>query len=254
MLRATQSRATQCGVWEQVQRLRELSSPDCSHEWLWAISAHKGKTLNHTDFADAVRIRLGAGGPPEEMICANCGNCIMGPRGTHGLLCARGPSTRGHNNVRDVIFQYSHSIDPNTELEPTGLVGSRPALRPADILSGVPDSSGRLAALDVGIIAPAAQGAGEDCVQTMVDRKNARMNRFRDELDAEGIQYRPIAFSCFGRPHADAVRVLRALAKQHARRKRSEAHVEYRRLLSRITTNLEARCPHGTAVLPRGRR
>jgi hypothetical protein len=72
----------------------------------------------------------------------------------------------------------------------------------------------------------------------MVDRKNARMNRFRDELDAEGIQYRPIAFSCFGRPHADAVRVLRALAKQHARRKRSEAHVEYRRLLSRITTEI----------------
>jgi hypothetical protein len=36
------SRATQCGDWEQVQRLRELSSPDCSHEWLWAISAHEG--------------------------------------------------------------------------------------------------------------------------------------------------------------------------------------------------------------------
>eukprot|EP00974_Lingulodinium_polyedra_P046914 4497290-Lingulodinium_polyedra.AAC.1 len=37
-------------------------------------------------------------------------------------------------------------------------------LRPADIQTGIPDPSGRLAALDVGIIAPT--GAGNDCVET----------------------------------------------------------------------------------------
>ena len=97
--------------------------------------------------------------------------------------------------MRDEIFHSSYSIDPSTELEPTGLVDSRPALRPADVLTGVSDPSGRLAALDVGIICPAAQGAGEDCVQTMVDRKQARIDRYRDELEQAGIEYRPIAFS-----------------------------------------------------------
>jgi hypothetical protein len=72
----------------------------------------------------------------------------------------------------------------------------------------------------------------------MVDRKNARIARYQNEQEAEGIVYRPVAFSCYGRPHADAVRVLTALAKQHARRKGSETHIEYRRLLSRITSEI----------------
>jgi hypothetical protein len=63
---------------------------DCSHEWLWTISPHKGKMLSNEDFALAVRIRLGAGGPDEDVACANCGDTIIGPAGTHGLLCARG--------------------------------------------------------------------------------------------------------------------------------------------------------------------
>ena len=78
----------------------------------------------------------------------------------------------GHNEVRDEIFRFAFAIDGTTELEPLGLVSSRPALRPADVLTGVPDPSGRLAALDVGIIAPQAQGAGADCVETMVARKS----------------------------------------------------------------------------------
>ena len=231
-------RARASGDWEQEQRLRELSSEDCSHEWLWAISKHKGKVLSPDDFALANRIRLGAGGPGSDVICANCGECILGVAGTHGLLCSRGPSTRGHNAVRDEIFAYAHSIDPSTEVEPTGLVGSRPALRPADVLTGVPDPSGRLAALDVGIISPAAQGAGADCVQSMVDRKNARIGPYRRELEDIGVEYRPVAFSCFGRPHGDAVRILQAMAKQHARRKGTEMHTEMRRLMSKITTEI----------------
>jgi hypothetical protein len=140
--------------------------------------------------------------------------------------------------VRDEIFQFARGIDPSTELEPMGLVNSRPALRPADILTGVSDPSGRLAALDVGIISPAAQGAGADCTQTMVDRKVARIDRYKDELEQAGVEYRPIVFSCYGRPHGDAVRLIDSLAKQHARRKGSERHVERRRLMNKITTEI----------------
>ena len=156
------ARAQQSQDCDTLLRLRELSSLLCHHEWLWSVSKHKGSTMSSTDFATAVRIRLGAGGPDQEVICANCGQSVLGQSGTHALLCARGPCNRGHNEVRDRIFDFASAIDGTTELEPLGLVSLRPALRPADVLTGVPDPSGRLAALDVGIIAPMAQGAGED--------------------------------------------------------------------------------------------
>ena len=146
--------------------------------------------MSSFDFATAVRIRLGAGGPDEEVICANCGEATLGRSARHALLCARGPCNRGHNEVRDDVYAFASSIDASTELEPVGLESSRPALRPADVLTGVPDPSGRLAALDVGIIAPHAQGAGDDCVQTMVDREQKRADGFREELERAGIENR----------------------------------------------------------------
>ena len=61
------ARAQQCHDHDTLWRLRELSSPLCSHEWLWSISKHKGNTMTSSDFATAVRIRLGAGGSDEEV-------------------------------------------------------------------------------------------------------------------------------------------------------------------------------------------
>ena len=94
----------------------------------------------------------------------NCGEAVLGPSGTHGLPCARGPCNGGHNEVCEEVSRFASAIDGTTELEPPGLLCSRPALRPADVLTGVLDPSDRLAALDLGIIAPQAEGAGADCV------------------------------------------------------------------------------------------
>ena len=169
------------------------------------------------------------------MICANCGQSVLGPSGSHALLCARGPCNRGHNEVRDKIFEFTSAIDGTSELEPLGLVSSRPALRPADMLTGVPDPSGRLAALDVGIIAPQAQGAGADCVETMVTRKQRRADSFRAELEEAGIEYRVLAISCYGRLHPDCHRILTSLARAHGRRRGTEAGVELRKLQTKIS-------------------
>ena len=117
-------------------------------------------------------------------------------------------------------------------------MSSRPALRPADVLTGVPDPSGRLAALDVGIIAPHAQGAGEDCVETMVTRKQRRADSFRDELETAGIEYRVLAISCYGRLHPECHRILSSMAKAHGRRKGTEAAVELRKLQTKIAVGI----------------
>ena len=154
--------------------------------------------------------------------------------GTHGLLCAKGESVRGHNCVRDELHTMSKAVDPNSETEPEGLIPSRPLLRPADVLTGA-FHGGRLAAVDVGIICPSACGAGLDCVATMHDRKAQRMNQFAEELEAGAVEYAPFAISCWGRLHDNSKQMLRNLAKQIARRQgRSNEQPIYRRLLARI--------------------
>ena len=65
-------------------------------------------------------------------------------------------------------------------------------------------------------------------------RKVARIAPFASELEAGGIEYRPIVFSCYGRPHPDAQRLVQSLARRLARRRGTEAHIEERRLAARI--------------------
>ena len=231
-------RATAAGDWDRVQLLTELTSPGVSHEWLWGVDANKGPALEPEDFVPAVRLRLGSAGPSEEVLCAACGQCYLGPSCSHALLCAKGPSTRGHNAVRDTLHNIASSLDPTTELEPRGLISSRPGLRPADLLTGVSGLSGRLVALDVGICSPAAAGAGDDCVESMRQRKVEFYQPFERELEAAGVEYRPVTFSCFGRPHEDSRLLVQSLARRLARRHGTEAHVEERRIEARIAVDI----------------
>eukprot|EP00973_Karenia_brevis_P048344 6709463-Karenia_brevis.AAC.1 len=82
------------------RRLLEISDPECNHEWMWAINPQAGKTLSAEDYVSAVRLRLGTAGPVEPSQYACCGE-VLQPCGSHALLCARGPSTCGHNAIRD---------------------------------------------------------------------------------------------------------------------------------------------------------
>ena len=88
--------------------------------------------------------------------------------------------------------------------------------------------------MDVGICSPAAAGAGSDCVEAMRQRKAARMQPYDLELEQAGVQYKPITFSCFRRPHPDARLLLKSFGAKLARRKGTEAHVEERRLAAYV--------------------
>ena len=96
-------RARESGDWEREQLLSELSSLGVNHEWLWMLDPRKGPVLSDDDYVAAVRLRLGAGGPADAVPCGCCNQALLGPSGGHALLCARGPSTRGHNAVRDEL-------------------------------------------------------------------------------------------------------------------------------------------------------
>ena len=202
------------------------------------VSPHKGKPLTDSEFTMAARIRLGCAGPDEPAACANCDGGILGRAGTHAMLCAKGPSTRGHNAVRDEIFAMASGVDAGAELEPTGLVPARPALRPADILISASGLTGRLAALGAGIANPAAAVAGADKIEAMRECKCARVEPHAEALERQGIAYRPITLSCFGRPRPDSLAAVRSLARRTARRRGTGPRVEERRMMARISVEI----------------
>lgn len=65
-------------------------------------------------------------------------------------------------------------------------------------------------------------------------RKLNRIAPFSSELEQGGVVYKPIVFSCFGRPHADTKKLIQSFARRLARRRGSEAAVEERRLAARL--------------------
>jgi len=125
------------------------------------------------------------------------------------------------------------------EIEPMGLVPGT-QLRPADILTGALGHG--LVALDIGIASPDAMGAGQDCTQSMADRKVTKYEPHRAVLDWQNIIYKPLTFSCYGRLHPDTTATLRTLAQRIARRRGCSAgEWRFRRLRAKLVAQIWAR-------------
>ena len=209
-------RQAQCTL--DVERLSDLGAAGVSHSWLWAISPNQGPVIEEeTEFVEAVRVRLGAGGPPDVGLCGCCGKAQLDLSGGHASCCSLGEATAGHNALRDSLFGFACEADPASEWEPTDLVPSRPWARPADVLTPAA-ITGRVAALDVGVTAPAA-ARGEDATEQMFRRKLREREPERPELESQNIVYRPVVWTCYGRPHPAAVEVIRNIARRIARRR-----------------------------------
>ena len=103
------------------------------------------------------------------------------------LLCP-GESTKGHNEVRDVVFDLAIVADPCVERLVLGLFDTAPGLRVADILTNAASPSHN-SALDVEIAAPHALQAGSDCCGYMRTRKLNNYSEFFSELHVQGIQF-----------------------------------------------------------------
>ena len=105
------------------------------------------------------------------------------------------------------------------EPEVLGLIDAAPGLRPADLLTSAA-SPGLLSALDVGIASPDSTLAVStgDGPEAMRARKAAVYAPFLEHMEAHGVVYTPMPWSCWGREHPDTSRVLTALARRAARR------------------------------------
>ena len=233
--------AVRQSMWDRadaprLNRIADIQHRDQDHSWLWALSPHKGPVMENEAYVEALRLRLGIAGPSEAVHCGLCRVIPNEGAGAHALCCARAESTKGHNSVCRQLFDEVRAVDPAAELEPIGLIPGT-LLRPTDVLTGALGNG--LVALDIGIASPDAAGAGEDCLQTMVDRKVDKYEPHREALQRQNIEYAPLVFSCFGRLHPNTTAILRTLAQRIARRRGCSAgEWTFRRLKAKLTMHV----------------
>jgi hypothetical protein len=208
------------GREQHAHRVEDLCDASQCHQWLWSLGRTKQQRLPHEEFVIAARLRLGASIIDSETSCKLCGapidlTCL------HPLTCAIGEATKGHTRIKDAVMELALKADPAAESEPQALT-SRPGLRPADILCSAA-VRGSLAALDVGVTLPsAADGdvdSDSDAAQRYLNDKLYKYRRHLEAMRANGIVYKPIIWTAWGRAHPDAIAVLRSLAMKAARRR-----------------------------------
>ena len=201
--------------WPSIRMIRDLRDATTDHSWLWMLGPNGPRFTPH-EFCLAVRVRIGADVAPPGHLCAVCGES-MDTRGIHAMNCAPGESTRGHYSLCSVVHCLASLSDSSACTEVRGLVPSRPALRPADVLTSA--AFGHLAALDVCVTSPERSGAGPDACIAGAQRKLDKYAGVLDELVAEGYDYRPLVWSCWGRAGTDAAAAIRTLSAAAARRR-----------------------------------
>ena len=174
------------GDWSGVRLLDDLRAPDTDHSWLWLLATPTGDEVRGQEFIVAVRVRIGADVMAAGQPCRCCGG-ILDAKGHHAMRCAPGESTRGHNRVANTLLSLASLADGASCAEPRGLVASRPALRPADVLTTA--AFGRGAALDVSIVSPDAAGAGSDPCVASVRKKLDKYRSVFEQLLEAGYDY-----------------------------------------------------------------
>ena len=75
-----------------------------------------------------------------------------------------------------------------------------------------------MSAFDIGVASPHAHRAGEDCCETMRQRKLDTYRVHLQSLQDMGINYIPAVFSTYGREHPATTQVLESLARRAARK------------------------------------
>ena len=126
--------------------------------------------------------------------------------------------------------------DPSAETEVPDLIPGTD-LRPADVLTTALGNG--MTALDVSICSPFAQNAGRDCTVSTVNRKMDKYGPHLDALHRQNIEYLPLVWSSFGRPHARTIAVLRTLSKRISRRRGAACPAEvFQHLHGSITVEI----------------
>ena len=173
--------------------------------------------MTSREFALAVKLRIGADVAVPGSKCSRC-DMAMDRKGRHALVCQRaiGVSTKGHNLIRDTLMGLASISDPGAVTEAPGLVLSNPYIRPADVLTTA--AFGRPTAPDVVVSCPHAGGAGPDAAaKALISKFGHYGKEVIEEMREEGVEFQPMSWTCWGRPHAQAKAAVGSMADAAAR-------------------------------------
>ena len=196
------------------RRFKDIRHKTVSSKWLWSVDLRFPLTLDPESYIAAARLRFGAGFICKPISCRLCNRPFDG-NGTHVLCCAPCEGTRGHTEIRNVVFHVTRMADTTAERDVSGLRDTAPGRRPADIFASAVIPS-LFSPVGIGVAAPHAIHAGEDCCETMRLRKIYNYHEYLLDFRLQGINYIPLVWSWWGRGHEETTKILRQFARSAA--------------------------------------
>ena len=125
-----------------------------------------------------------------------------------------------HDRIRDLIFKEAQKASLSPTMEMPGLVPGSQS-RPADVF--IPSwVNGKKVAFDISVVSPtqdAIVDRASDYAAAAIEMQKAAKNRTHfDNCRAQGIAFEPLVVETFGGWDSDAVKFLKDMARQSARR------------------------------------
>ena len=163
--------------------------------------------------------------------------------GDHALHCRDdcGLKSGRHDRIRDIVFTAAQNASLNPLKEMPGLIPGSLS-RPADIFvrNWV---DGRKVAFDVSVTSPTQEAvqfqAADRPAAAIEARKQAKMRAHHADCQAQGIFFQPLVVETFGGWDSDALKFLKAIGHQDARRWGRDSAVEIKFLFQRLSVALQ---------------
>ena len=163
--------------------------------------------------------------------------------GDHALHCRDDHGMKGgrHDRIRDKIFKEAQHASLNPTKEMPGLIPGSQS-RPADVFI---DNwvDGRKMAFDVSVTSPTQQAllfqAAETAAFAINARKTAKNRAHFENCRAQGICFRPLVVETFGGWDSEAIKLLKEIAHQDARRWGKDPAIEIKHFFQRLSVALQ---------------
>ena len=224
-------------------RLNSLALPHAG-AWLDVIpSSSLNLNIDSRSFSAALGYRLGLPLMPlSECRSANC-NHQLDELGDHALHCRDDHGMKGgrHDRIRDKIFKEAQQASLNPTKEMPGLIPGSLS-RPADVF--IENwTNGRKVAFDVSVTSPTQEAvvfqAAQHAAAAINARKSSKIRAHFENCRAQGISFVPLVVETFGGWDADAIKHLKEMAHQAARRWGQDPALEIKYFFQRLSVSLQ---------------
>ena len=163
--------------------------------------------------------------------------------GDHALHCRDDRGLKGgrHDRIRDVIFKSAQHASLSPLKEMPGLIPGSLS-RPANVYVGN-WVDGRKVAFDVSVTSPTQEAilfqAADRPAAAIEARKQSKMRAHFSNCQSQGIFFQPLVVESFGGWDFDALKFLKEIGRQDARRWGKDSAMEIKYFFQRLSVALQ---------------